>query len=91
MAEATSRIAAARRRASDVKHASVTFAAAGFIAIALLARLSHPGHASSASQGSTASVQPAQSTQNDDSSPSLQSGSIAPSSGSTGGAQTSVS
>jgi hypothetical protein len=87
VAEGTSRIATARRRASDVKQASVTFAAAGFIAIALLARLSHPGHASSASPA-TASVQP---TQTDDSGPSLQSGSIAPSSGSTGSAQTSVS
>jgi hypothetical protein len=88
VAEASSRIAAARRRASDVKQASVTFAAAGFIAIALLARLSHPGDASSASPAPTASVQP---TQSDDSSPSLQSGSIAPRSGSAGSAQTSVS
>ena len=47
MPERTSRIAEARRRAADTKQAAVAFAAAGFLAIALLARVSHPAHASS--------------------------------------------
>jgi len=86
--ERTSRIAEARRRAADAKQAALALAAAGFLAIALLARASHPGHASSAT--STSNGSSAVQSQNDDGL-SLQSGQLAPSGGSGGGAQTSVS
>ena len=81
-----SRIEEARRRAAGAKQMAVAAAVAGFLAIALLARASHPGHATSASTGSSSSVQ-----SEDDGGFSLQPGSIAPSSGSSGGAQTTVS
>ena len=88
MPERTSRIAEARRRAADTKQAAVALAAAGFLAIALLARVSHPAHASSATSTSTGS-QSAQSQ--DDDGFSLQSGQLGRSSGSSSGAQTGVS
>ena len=63
-------------------------AAAGFLAIALLARSSHPAHVSSATSTSTdSSVQ----SQDDDDGFSLQSGQLGQSSGSSSGAQTGVS
>jgi hypothetical protein len=80
-----SRIEGARRRAAGAKQTALAAAAAGFLAIALLARASHPGHATSASTGSSSTIQ------SDDDSFSLQPGSIAPSSGSSSGAQTGVS
>jgi hypothetical protein len=86
--ERTSRIAEARRRAADAKQAALALAAAGFLAIALLARASHPGHAgpaTSTSNGSSA-VQ-----SEDDDGFSLQSGQLGQSSGASGGAQTGVS
>jgi hypothetical protein len=84
-----SRIEAARQRAAGAKQTAVAVAVAGFLVIALLARASHPGHARSASSGSGSDP----STQSDDDGGfSLTPGSIAPSSGSTGGgAQTNVS
>ena len=89
MAEAPSRIAEARRRAAGAKQTAVAAAAAGFLAIALLARASHPGHATSASTG-TSSGSSVRSQ--DDDGFSLSPGSIAPSGGSpSGGAQTGVS
>jgi hypothetical protein len=88
MAPPPSRIGEARRRAADAKQAALALAAAGFLAIALLARASHPGHASSATSTSTGSPAAAQS---DDGGLSLQGGQLAPSGGSTGGGQTSVS
>lgn len=89
MAETTSRIAAARRRASDAKQAAVALAAAAFLAIALVARQGHPGQASSASQGSGSGT-PVRS-QDDDGGFSLTPGTVASSTGSGGGARTAVS
>jgi hypothetical protein len=85
--ERTSRIAEARRRAADTKQAALALAVAGFLAIALLARASHPGHASSAAGTSTGSPAVVQS---EDDGLSFQGGQLAPSGGSTG-AQTGVS
>jgi hypothetical protein len=86
--ERTSRIAEARRRAADTKQAAVALAAAGFLAIALLARGSHPAHASSATSDSSSSL----SVQSeDDDGLSLQLGQLGQSSGSSSGAQTGVS
>jgi hypothetical protein len=45
MGEHPSRIKEARRRAAGAKQTAVAVAAAGFLAIALLARQSHPGQA----------------------------------------------
>ena len=89
MAARTSRIAEARRRATGAKQTAVAVAAAGFLAIALLARHSHPGQASSSSSPGTGSTIQS----DDDGGFSLTPGSIAPSddSGSGGGAQTTVS
>jgi hypothetical protein len=89
MAAGTSRIAEARRRATGAKQTAVAVAAAGFLAIALLARHSHPGQASSSSSPATGSTIQS----DDDGGFSLTPGSIAPSggSGSGGGPQTSVS
>jgi hypothetical protein len=88
MATPPSRIDEARRRAATAKQAALSLAAAGFIAIALLARTSHPAHASSSSPATSSdnSVQ----TEDDDGF-SLGPGQIAPSSGSGGSAQTGVS
>jgi hypothetical protein len=85
VAAATSRIAEARRRATGAKQTAVAVAVAGFLAIAFLARQSHPGHASSSSPATSSTIQ------SDDGGLSLTPGSIAPSSGSGGGAQTTVS
>jgi len=87
MATPPSRIDEARRRAATAKQAALSLAAAGFIAIALLARTSHPAHLSSSSQGSTGLTVRTQ----DDDGLSLDSGQLAPSNGSGGGAQTGVS
>lgn len=87
MAAATSRIAEARRRAADVKQTALALAVAGFLAIAFLARQSHPGHASSSSSPATGSTIQS----DDDGGFSLTPGTIAPSGGSGGGAQTTVS
>jgi hypothetical protein len=87
MAAATSRIAEARHRAAGAKQAAVAVAVAGFLAIAFLARQSHPGHASSSSTpGAGSTIQ-----SDDDGGFSLTPGTIAPSSGSGSGAQTTVS
>jgi len=83
---ATSRIAKARRRAAGAKQTAVAAAVAGFLAIALLARWSHPGHASSSPSPATGS-----SIQSDDGGFSLTPGTIVPGDGSRGGAQTTVS
>ena len=88
MPERTSRVAEARRRAADAKQAAVALAAAGFLAIALLARASHPGHAGSATSSSAGS--PTVESQDDDGF-SLQSGQLGQSTGSPTGAQTGVS
>ena len=89
MAPPPSRIREARRRAADAKQAAVALAAAGFLAIALLARASHPGHVELGT--STSAGLPPVVQSEDDDGLSLQSGQLAPSSGSAGGAQTSVS
>jgi hypothetical protein len=83
-----SRIERARRRVAGAKRTAVAVAAAGFLAIALLARQSHPGHAASASSGSGGSTG-ARSDSHDDF--GLRAGSMTQSGGSSGGAQTSVS
>jgi hypothetical protein len=88
MAPPPSRIREARRRAADAKQAAIALAAAGFVAIALLARVSHPAHASSTSSESSSSTV---TTQQDDGL-SLQPGQLGQSDGSSaGGAQTGVS
>jgi hypothetical protein len=84
-----SRISEARRRAADAKQAALALAAAGFLAIALLARASHPAHANSSSPASTSTVGSVQSE--DDQGFSLQPGQLGQSSGSQSGAQTGVS
>jgi hypothetical protein len=50
-----SRIEEARRRALGAKQAAVALAAAGFLAILVLARGSHPGQASTSSSSSGSS------------------------------------
>ena len=85
MAEGVSRIAEARRRAAGAKQTAVAVAVAGFLAIAFLAKQSHPAKSSSASQTSNVVVQ------EDDGGFSLSPGTIAPGGGSGGGAQTTVS
>ena len=54
VSEATSRIQEARRRATGAKQAAAGLAAAGFLAVVLLARDSHPGRASTSSSSSGA-------------------------------------
>ena len=88
MREPGSRIAEARRRAADVKQAALALAAAGFLAVALLARASHPAHASSAN--STSRSTPTVESQ-DDQGLNLQPGQLGQSDGSQGSAQTGVS
>ena len=56
MAAATSRIADARRRATGARQTAVAVAVAGFLAIAFLARESHPGHASSSSPATSSTI-----------------------------------
>jgi hypothetical protein len=88
------RIDAARRRAAGAKELAVATAAAGFIAVLLLARAGHPGHAatSSSSRSNSQSTGQSQSESSDDDSFSFGSGSAVPSTGSGGTqAQTSVS
>ena len=86
MAEGTSRIAEARRRAAGAKQTAVAVAVAGFLAIGFLAKQSPPGKSSSASQSQSVVVQ-----SDDDGGFALTPGSIAPGSGSGGSAQTTVS
>jgi hypothetical protein len=87
--EPVSRIADARRRAADAKQAALALAAAGFLAIALLAKESHPAHAHTTSGGQS----PSQSTtqRSGGSSFDFGSGSVEPSDGSQPGVQSSVS
>jgi hypothetical protein len=89
VSERPSRIAEARRRAADAKQAAVALAAAGFLAIALLARTSHPAQVGSAAGTSTGS--PTVESQDDDDGFSLRPGQLGQSSGSSSGAQTAVS
>jgi hypothetical protein len=89
MAPPPSRITEARRRAAYAKQAALSLAAAGFLAIALLARVSHPAHASTSTPASTSTGTSGQ-TQEDDGF-SLQPGQLGQSSGSQGAPQTSVS
>jgi hypothetical protein len=84
----TSRTQAARRRAVGAKRTAATAAAAGFLAIALLARGSDPGQASPAASGSNAGSSVTSQEQDDF---SLDPGSLTQSSGSTPSAKTSVS
>lgn len=86
MAQGTSRIAEARRRAAGAKQTAVAVAVAGFLAIGFLAKQSHPGKSSSASQSQSVVLQ-----SDDDGGFALTPGSVAPSSGSGGSAQTTVS
>ena len=89
VAEPVSRIAEARRRAADAKQAALALAAAGFLAIALLARVSHPAQTSSSSSSSSTGVVV---QSDDDQGFSLQPGQLGQSSASQGGAaQTGVS
>ena len=88
MAEGPSRIGEARRRAADAKQTAVAVAAAGFIALLLLARASHPGHSASATNVSV----PATGTEEqDDDGFTVSPGTLGQGSGSSGGAQTGVS
>jgi len=88
------RIEAARGRAASAKELAVASAAAGFIAVLLLARVGHPGHntSSSSTRSNSPSTSQSQSEPSDDDSFDFGSGSTAPSTGG-GGAQahTSVS
>jgi hypothetical protein len=86
------RIEAARRRAAGAKELAVASAAAGFVAVLILARIGHPGHSasSSSSLGNSGSTSQSQST--DDGTFDFGSSSAVPFSGSGGPqAQTSVS
>lgn len=89
MPEPVSRIAEARRRAADAKQAALALAAAGFLAVALLAKASHPAHAHTASGGQSASQDTTR--QSSGSSFDFGSGSVEPSDGSQPGVQSSVS
>jgi hypothetical protein len=55
MSDGRSRIDEARRRVLGAKQAAVALAAAGFLAVLLLARSSHPGHATASSSTSRSS------------------------------------
>jgi hypothetical protein len=86
-----SRIQEARRRATGAKQAAVGLAAAGFLALVLLARTSHPANAP-ATAGSTSDSGAARTLQfDDDGGFDLSPGSVSPSDGSQPGAQSSVS
>jgi hypothetical protein len=88
-----SRIQEARRRATGAKQAAVGLAAAGFLALVLLARASHPANAP-ATAGSTSDSSgsgAARTLQFDDGGFDLSPGSVSPSNGSQPGAQSSVS
>lgn len=89
MPEPVSRIAEARRRAADAKQAALALAAAGFLAVALLARASHPARTHATSGGPGASQSTTQ--QSSGSSFDFGSGSVEPSDGSQPGVQSSVS
>jgi len=73
-----SRIEEARRRALGAKQAAVALAAAGFLAVLLLARGSHPGQASTSS-GSSGSSGTQSGEESSDNSFEFGSGSVAPS------------
>ena len=51
-----SRIQEARRRAGDAKRTALVLAAAGFLAVVLLARESHPAGSASAGSGTSANA-----------------------------------
>jgi hypothetical protein len=87
--ESTSRIAEARRRAANSKQAALALAAAGFLAVALLAKASHPARTHATSGGPSASQRTTQ--QSNGSSFDFGSGSVEPSDGSQPGVQSSVS
>ena len=85
MSEAPTRIEEARRRAAGAKQAAVALTAAGFLAVVLLARGSHPGQSSTSSR--TSGSAGAQATEeSDDEGLQLGSGSTAPSSAAPPGA-----
>lgn len=94
MRTSPSRIQEARHRAAGAKQAAVAVAAAGFLALVLLARASHPANAP-ATEGSTSdsSGSGAATTLqfDDDGGFDLSPGSVSPSDGSQPGAQSSVS
>lgn len=94
MSTSASRIQEARHRAAGAKQAAVAVAAAGFLALVLLARASHPANAP-ATEGSTSdsSGSGAATTLqfDDDGGFDLSPGSVSPSDGSQPGAQSSVS
>lgn len=77
MSETPSRIDEARRRALGAKQAAIALAAAGFLAVLLLARGSHPGQASTSSGSSGSSG--TQGQESSDGSFDFGSGSVAPS------------
>jgi hypothetical protein len=77
MASASPRIAEARGRAAAAKRAMLVAAVAGFLAVFVLARASHPGHTTAAHQPTAPSVVPA-SGESDDDGFGFGSGSIAP-------------
>lgn len=87
VADGPSRIAEARRRAAGAKQTAIAAAAAGFVAVLLLARASHPGHASTGTPLSS----PATSSQEQDDGFGLSPGTLGQSSGGSSGAQTGVS
>jgi hypothetical protein len=85
-----SRIEEARRRALGPS-TPPALGAAGFLAVLLLVRASHPGHAQASTPASSGSSSSSSTSQSSDDGLELGSGSIAPSSGSTPQAQTTVS
>jgi hypothetical protein len=92
MSAAPSRIETARRRAASAKQIALVGAAAGFVAVVLLAKASHPGTHSSVSGTS----QPTQSTgesesESDDGNFGFGQSSVSPSGSAQPQAQTSVS
>lgn len=94
MRTSPSRIQEARRRATGAKQAAVGVAAAGFLALVLLARASHPANApATAGSTSDSSGSGAATTlqSDDDGGFDLSPGSVSPSDGSQPGAQSSVS
>jgi hypothetical protein len=90
MSAQPSRIEAARQRATGVKQVAAAGAVAGFLAVLLLAKASHPGtHASSST--SSGRAQSTSEESDDDGSFGFGSSSVSPSGGTQPQAQTGVS
>ncbi len=78
MASASPRIEEARSRAAVARRAVLVASVAGFLAVFVLARASHPGHTTAGPQPATPLIVPASGESDDDGGFGFGSGSIAP-------------